>query len=67
VPIAARNALKFGRDIGVPDDNLPIAEQQPSGVRRYQAAIQSCFRRAAIAYSKIKAFRATTCRHWGSA
>jgi hypothetical protein len=36
--------------IRVRDDNLPIAEQQPSGVRRYHAAVQSCFRRAAIDY-----------------
>jgi len=40
-------------------------QQQRASIRRDQAAIKSGFHRAAVHYSKIKAFRATLCRHRG--
>jgi hypothetical protein len=48
------------------DRTIRGAQQQRSRIRRYQAAIKSCFHSAAIDYSKIKQFRATLCRHRGS-
>ena len=51
--------------LGATDRAVCRAQQQRPSIRRDQAAIKSGFHRAAIDYSKIKAFRATLCQHRG--
>ena len=48
------------------DRSIRRSQQQRSRIRRHQAAIERGFHRAIFDISKIKAFRATLCRHRGS-